>query len=214
VDREALLELIESLDTKSHDLSGALGFLRSVVATTPTKSAAQLEGRPDVQEALQVISDWVADAHKAAQTLETLAPQGAGRLVAEQVDKTLDGFTHDTSLDRIDEWRDDDTPVDTWAARIILRMQWLKEWLRAQVDWLGLGTAYKRWVSRLDASTCKYCRGLHGTVLPVGASFLTAAAQLGYTRTYGGLFAPPLHPRCRCRLEGVTQAEYDRGADT
>jgi hypothetical protein len=209
-----LLALIDSLDTSNHPyLTGALSFLRSVVATNPMKSAAQLQERPDVQQALQIIAKWVADAKTSTAGLVTLSPVGAAQVIEAATRPTIDAVVHDTSLvDRQEEWLASDDHT-SWAAKIILRMQWLKDWLHKQAGWVALDAPYKRWVSRLDASTCTFCRGLHGTVLPVSSSFMSTATALGFKRPYGGLFAPPLHPRCRCELEAVSQAEHDL-ADT
>lgn len=207
-----LLVAIDHLDPTQHDITGVLGFLRLIVANNPNKSVADLRTRPDLVEAESVITDWIADARKINTALGALVPAGE-KSITKSVDKTLDGFARDTALDRIDDWRNDDTPVSTWAAKIVLRMTWQRDWLRSQAEWVALGAPYKRWVSRLDERTCKYCRGLHGTVVPTNRSFARPARLLGYKRIYGGLFAPPLHPRCRCRLEPVTSLPADTSGE-
>lgn len=91
----------------------------------------------------------------------------------------------------------------------------------------------KRWVSRLAANTCHWCRQLHGSVVPLDAEFdhgtvhafghqhlrhvRTEAGSHRYHRPIGApiimthppavwgghLWGPPRHPECQCTLEIV-----------
>jgi hypothetical protein len=209
VDPDQLLAQIDALHPGDHDVAAALAFIRLVVANNPNKSAAEIVARIDVQHALAVIDGWLSDSRLAVTALVGEIP-AAAEIVRPAAADTLDRIEFDTRVEnRIGQWRADAEEPETWAAKIVLRMQWFRDWLAKQAAWATLGAPYKRWVSRLDPKTCVYCRGLHGVVMPVGASFAIEAGRIGYRRIYGGLFAPPLHPRCRCRLEPVSQTEYD-----
>lgn len=206
---DEVLALIDALDPENdRDLTAAIEHIRLVVGNNTKTAIATLNARPDIQEALGIIDAWVERASTALDESSRLIPGAAD--VVRQGEETLDGFISDTDPERRDTWKDQSEDPQSWAAKIILRMSWFRDWLRRQVESSNLATPYKRWVSRLDPKTCRYCRALHDTVIPVGESFVAAATAAGFRRIYGGLFAPPLHPRCRCRLVGVNQAEYDR----
>jgi len=105
----------------------------------------------------------------------------------------------------------------------------LEEGLRRQQAGEHLG---KMWVSLLKPTTCRWCRALHGTVVPLGAEFdhgephETPHHKLRHVRTpagerhfhrqigapiifsyppkvWGQLLGPPRHPGCECRIELV-----------
>jgi hypothetical protein len=77
----------------------------------------------------------------------------------------------------------------------------------------------KRWVASMDGKdprSCYWCRKLHGTTIPLGDSFLSylpgAVDLTGHghltqpPKPYrGALQAPPLHPRCRCKIVIVSE---------
>lgn len=208
---EELITLIDSIETDTKEVAEALAFIRLVVKNNPKKTPAQIMQRPDIQEALGVIDGWLRKAREAVEAVAAELPAEAVEIATGAATETLDKLETDTRIeDRIGEWQASDEPPESWAAKIVLRMQWFIDWLRSMVEWIALGAPYKRWVSRLDEKTCKFCRGLHGAVLPVGASFAIEAAKVGFTRIYGGLFAPPLHPNCRCTLRPVSQARYNQ----
>jgi hypothetical protein len=209
---EDFLGRLDALQPDNTDVSEALAFIRLVVKNNPGRPAQEIMARDDVREAMAVVDDWLDDTRALVQSLPN--PPGTATAATNQ---TLTGLERDTRVTdaRLAQWADSPEPADQWAAKVVLRMQWLLDWIEKLAGWLALGAPYKRWVSRLDPTTCKYCRGLHGAVLPATASFALEASLLGYTRVYGGLYAPPLHPRCRCWLEPVSQAEYEAlSADT
>lgn len=210
MNRAELLALIESLNPDNTQIAGALGFIRLVVENNPNKTAAQIEKRPDVQQALQVIQDWVDQAESVVTEVVNALPVGQGA-AARDLGKTLDTFEFDVDVSdsNLEKWRLGEESREVWTARMLLRMNWFVDWLRGVAGNLLIGSPYKRWVSRLAPNTCKYCAGLHGVVLPMGKSFLAEAKKLGFKRPYGGLYGPPLHPRCQCWLVPVTQAEVD-----
>lgn len=56
----------------------------------------------------------------------------------------------------------------------------------------------KYWVANfVDNVPCPSCTRLHGTSVPLGASF---QAETGEPGVYMDLIGPPRHPRCKCRL--------------
>lgn len=60
----------------------------------------------------------------------------------------------------------------------------------------------KMWVTRFRPTTCRTCAKLHGSVVPLGASF-DVKAHIGPgqpPKVYGDLLAPPRHPNCGCRI--------------
>lgn len=208
--REELLALIDTLEPENTQILQALLFLRLVVENNPMKTPEQIEKRPDVQQALKVIQDWVDATEAAIVQIIPVLPAGKGP-ISTDLGKTLDTLEDEFKVNEtnIDQWRQSEVLKEQWGASILLRMTWLVDWLRKTVENLTLGGPYKRWVSRLAENTCKFCRGLHGTVVPSGVSFLPAAKKLGYKHAYGGLFSPPLHPRCRCYLLAMSEAEYE-----
>ena len=60
----------------------------------------------------------------------------------------------------------------------------------------------KTWNATLDDKTCEICASLHGTTIPVGASFsqTTAGKEYAEELSYGGNDTAYAHPRCRCWL--------------
>lgn len=207
--REELLALIDSLEP-SAEIAQALAFIRIVVKNNPLKTADQIAKRPDVQQALKVIEKWTKAAEEVAVEVMSTLPVPTSAM-ARDLGKTLDDMESDVQVNQtnVDTWRLGETSPDSWAARIMLRMSWLVDWLRKTVGNLTLDAPYKRWVSRLADNTCRYCRDLHGVVVPMKKSFAPEAKKIGFTRTYGGLYSPPLHPRCQCFLAPVFQVEYD-----
>jgi hypothetical protein len=82
----------------------------------------------------------------------------------------------------------------------------------------------KRWMSRRDGRACHWCRNLDGVTIGLDDSFLPylggAADLSGHGHLTqppgpyrGELFAPPLHPRCRCKLMIVTEIPRARAAE-
>lgn len=69
------------------------------------------------------------------------------------------------------------------------------------------------WVASMDGKdprSCAWCKALHGTRIPLGSQFPhpQPAGKRRPPRLYlGTLFAPPLHPRCRCKLVIVTAGQ-------
>jgi hypothetical protein len=217
VTREELLALIDSLNPEAQEIAAALGFIRLVVKNNPMKTAEQIRRRSDVQQALRVIEDWVKSTEEATVQALLSLPVAKSK-IAQDVGKTLDQFEAETDItdENLDTWRVGEQTDEAWTASMLLRMTWLVEWLRKLVEGLTLTTPYKVWRSRLADNTCKWCRALHGTVLPAGKSFAPTLLALGYPKKYlyGGLYAPGLHPRCACWLEGVSQTEYQTLVDT
>lgn len=216
MDPQELLALVDSLEPEGQSLPDALALLRLVVINNPEKTATELRERSDVRDAIAAVELWLADASAAVIVVAGALPVAAGRAMRRDTALTLTKFREDITFNdaRIGEWREDPTPHEVWGSRIVLRIQWFLDWLRRQVEWMGLRASYKRWVSQLAPNTCSYCRALHGVVLPVGRSFAAEARKVGWTRIYGGLFGPPLHPSCQCWLEAFTQEEYDALVDT
>lgn len=91
----------------------------------------------------------------------------------------------------------------------------------------------KMWVSKLKPTTCRWCRALHGTVIPLDSEFdhgspaETPHHKLRHVRTpagaqhfhreigapiiftyppkvWGFLWGPPRHPECECEIELVS----------
>jgi hypothetical protein len=199
-ERNELFLLIESLKPEGRQIPEALLFLRLVVANNPKKTDAEIVQRPDVNQAFEALERWIIDAVKTIKVVNSILPV-ADNLITKSAEETLETFAEDFHRDRIADWRNDQEKMSQWIARILLRMNWFVDWLRSQVEFLTTNAPYKRWVSRLASNTCKYCRALHGTILPIEKSFAPAARKAGFKRIYGGLYAPPLHPRCQCRLE-------------
>lgn len=216
MERNDILSSLDDLNPEEKQISQALAFLRLVVENNPKKTAEQIRVRPDVQQALEIINRWISDVGELVDEVIKIVPKQAVKDITKSVDKTLSSFEAEISISdqRLGEWRDGSESSEAWAAKIILRMSWLIDWIRAQVEGLTLGAPYKRWNCRMSPNSCVYCRGLNGVVLPAGKSFKTEAKKLGFTRIYGGLFGPKLHPRCMCYLTPVSQEEFDSLTDT
>ena len=199
---EEILNQIKTLDPKDRNISAALSLLRLVVQNNQDKTVQQLLARRDVRESIGAIQDWISEAEKIAESVAAELPRGIARKVREDTSKTLSKLTEETAFneERLGAWKSDSIEADAWAARVILRMQWLVDWLRKQAEWMKLKSPYKRWVSRLAPNTCKYCKALHNVIIPIGESFAVEAKKAGFERVYGGLWGPPLHPSCQCRL--------------
>lgn len=209
--REELLDQAQSLEP-TPEITQALAFLMLVTRNNPDKTAAQITRRTDVQEALAVIEAWVSKANAAVDALTQSLPPQVAVTISREARRTVRGIRDDAQVTtaRAGEWHAlSDQEATNWSARIVLRMQWFMEWLRGQIESLLLSAPYKKWMSRLAPNTCRYCRALHGVVLPAGASFAVEAVKAGFLRVYGGLYAPPLHPHCQCWVVGVSQAEFD-----
>lgn len=84
---------------------------------------------------------------------------------------------------------------------------------------------WKRWESRQDGKACHWCQKLHGVTIGLDDSFLPylggPADLSGHghltqpPKPYRGeLQAPPLHPRCRCRLVIVTEPKHGGNHET
>jgi hypothetical protein len=191
-------------------LSQALGFVRLVFENNPAKSQADILKRPDVQQALAVIVEWVEKTKETVGHLADEAPEHLAEHVAkviEQSNTTLDKYVAETKPSQLQKKQVGLSPkeYDAWAAQFALRVNWFSEFIRAAVEAFRLSAPFKRWVSKLTDVTCKYCKALHGTVVPVGASFAPAAVAAGYPAkwVYAGLYGPRLHPHCQCTLQGV-----------
>lgn len=197
---------LAALDPRGENsaVSIALAFLRLVVRNNPNAKIMDMLARPDVKSAHQVISDWLSRARAASTSILTDAPSvpdWALEGVKTEAQGTLAKLRRDTRISRanIAKWRDDDPTA--WAAQIVLRMNWFREWLQTHQDQQPpAGAQYKTWVSRLAENTCKYCARLHGTTIPITDSFAPYAQGVGFPKVYGGLFGPPMHPNCQCGL--------------
>lgn len=205
---DEIFDLIEDLHPdKNKDITEALAFIRLVVKNNPKKTAAQIYARSDVKEALGVLEDWSKKALEASKQVVVEVPKKVATEVVDQATETVTGIVEDVrpTETTVEKWREDDPTA--WAAQIILRMAWFVEWLLGQANTFLLTGKYKRWVSRLAPNTCKFCRALHGTVVPIYASFAPAAIAAGYPKKYiyAGLFSPPLHPRCQCTCVSVNR---------
>lgn len=60
----------------------------------------------------------------------------------------------------------------------------------------------RRWVSRNDANTCKWCKALHGKVVAPGQPFPKGKGLKTYKNK--PLWRPPRHPNCRCVVVPTT----------
>lgn len=189
-----LAELSQRLNA---DVVAALSFLNLVVENNPDRDITEIEARPDVQEALEVILDWFDAVEDFVQ--ETfLTPLMDADILAVTV--TLDRATDDIVERKI--WTD---PQRTRQLR--LRLDWLIAWLMTPLYLIGilLGTTSqtytrKTWVSRLGPTTCTVCRALHGITIGIRDSFEPYARRAGMKRIYGSLLGPQAHPRCQCSL--------------
>lgn len=185
----------ELVETLQEDVTDALAFLNLVVENNPGRDLTELEARPDVQEALGTILDWLDEVQDFVE--ETL-PQPRMEADIEAVQQTLDRATTDV-VDR-QFWA---TPHQTRQLR--LRLEWLMDWLLLPLQLIAVllsnnPPTRKTWMSRLDPTTCRYCRALHGITIGVNDSFEPYARAAGWARVYGSLLTPPLHPRCRCQI--------------
>lgn len=209
-------EYIEQLDPRNDtSLKSALAFLRLVMRNNPDRPIEEIFGRPDTQSALTVVNNWISEAERTAVVVIAESPVIPAQAIADvsaEVEDTIAKLRRDTDVteENRDSWREDTKDLP-WIARIILRMWWLIQWLLGLVG-VPLGALTKTWISRLAENTCRFCRALHGTTIPVGDSFAAYARRAGVKRVYGGLYAPPLHPRCQCRLRyGLAPADTSGG---
>lgn len=180
----------------TEDVVAALSFLNLVVENNPGRDLSEIEARPDVQEALEVILDWF-DAVE--EFVEETFPTPDMDADIRAVKTTLDRATDDIVEKKV--WA---SPQRTRQLR--LRLDWLIAWLLIPLYLIGLlldpSTPYTRktWISRLTPNTCTVCRALHGVTIPINASFEPYARRAGWTRFYGSLLTPQLHPNCQCSL--------------
>lgn len=171
------------------DVKAALAFLNTIVASSRSQSIIEIEQRPDVQEAIRVIHDFLDDVLRLTQTLPD--SMQADRMA---VLKTVSRMREDMQ-DRI--WTDP-RATNTFWTRLVWLMAWLI-WPFLLLDAIASKRFTKKtWISRLSDNTCTYCRRLHGVTIPIDASFAPAAIAIGWTRIYGSLMVPPLHPSCGC----------------
>lgn len=107
-----------------------------------------------------------------------------------------------------------DTMINTRADRIKENESYAIGQLAQQVHWVKLRETgevgpdvTKQWHTAADEFVCPVCGPIHGKIV-------------GITKTFSrGVFAPPVHPSCRCwveLLEGstiVTKRDYNRDSD-
>ena len=82
---------------------------------------------------------------------------------------------------------------------------------------LSDGVEYVEWFTQEDERVCPFCYELHGKTKPVGQAWFelgeTATGELpdGSTQTltfdYMPVYAPPVHPACRCEVYPVLKEE-------
>lgn len=180
----------------TEDVVAALSFLNLVVENNPDRDLTEIEARPDVQEALEIILDWF-DAVE--DFVEETFPTPLMESDISAVKTTLDRATDDIVERKV--WS---SPQRTRQLR--LRLGWLIDWLLIPLYLIGLfldpSTTYTRktWISRLTPNTCSVCRALHGVTIGIRDSFEPYARRAGWTRFYGSLLTPQLHPSCQCSL--------------
>jgi len=205
VTKEELRAKIYGLDPGAWQIAEALTLLRLVLENNPQKSVEEITKRSDVVEAISAIDEWLTETAQAAKALAGMLTPKIRSAIDNDTSATLVKLKADTRFSR-------DTMLESttqkWGAGIILRMRWLLAWMVRNLD-LVMDAPYKVWRSRLAYNSCRFCLGLHGAVIPAKSSFRPLARKLGWTRFYGGLFGPPLHPSCQCWLEPVSQAVYD-----
>ena len=181
-----------------------------VMRNNPTKSMADILKRPDVQEALREAAEKgrIAVRHDVTRTwLDQNAPTASTYLssLLDDIDSNAQTFPARVSkaltINNADAvkaiiYRD---RLRASAAQAVAETRAKAEALLATQKKNGIQSV--RWVSRLDASTCSYCKALHGDVVKIGQSF--DAAKLGKLKLYHDLTTPPAHVNCRCTLEVV-----------
>lgn len=201
MEKQEILSRISQLNPSNFPISQALAFLRIVVENNPTKPASDIAKRTDVKSAQKVINDWVDEVQKLMDEAFSLLPRVAARALVASIYPTLQGFKDEVNLteSRIGTWKLDQTK-EISIAKIILRMNWTLEWLSAQLELSDKKGKWKTWNCRMAPNSCTWCKGLNGTTIRNYASFKATAKKLGWKRPYGGLFAPPLHPSCKCYL--------------
>ena len=173
------------------DVAAALAFLNLIVQNNPDAEQSELEQRPDVREAQSTVLLWLAAILILTQDFpEWLSEERVAveDTVARMRDEILKGVWMVVKLTNL----------------ILVRFQFLVDWLRGPIALIEAFESKqytkKTWISQLTWSTCTYCRRLHGTTIPITASFAPYARAVGWTRVYGDLRSPGLHPRCRCTL--------------
>lgn len=149
-------------------------------------------GLPSGRRAIRVLLRWVEE----AASFVTLFP----------ISMDDDGNALDVTTAQLKR----DIEVNyVWASTkgansLVARMTWLTNWLKETIKFLDTlqdrKFTQKTWMSRLRPETCTYCRKLHGVTIPIWDSFREHAIEVGWTRIYGALYNPPLHPNCQCRL--------------
>lgn len=182
-------ELYSDLTTEVRE---ALAFLALVVRNNPSTNIVIIMARTDVTEALDVVFQWLNRARQIVNTLPEVVEEDRQAALG-----TIEGL--ERSMEDDEAWA-----YDITSRMFFFRCVWFLEWLMILTRFLELlansNYATKTWVSRLAPNTCSYCRLMHGTTLPIGSSFAPQARAIGWTRVYGSLMTPPLHPRCLCVL--------------
>jgi hypothetical protein len=205
VTKEELRAKIYSLDPGAWQIAEALTLLRLVLENNPNRSIDEILERTDVIQAIETIDEWMDETAQAAQALAGMLTPKIGIAIRADTSTTLAKLESDTRFSRETMLQG---TTQKWGAGIILRMRWLLAWMVRNLD-LVMDAPYKVWRSRLAYNSCRYCLGLHGAVIPAKNSFRPLARRLGWTRFYGGLYGPPLHPSCQCWLEPVSREVYE-----
>lgn len=208
--RQDLLQQVAGLDLKDPDDVGrALTFLRLVMINNPGRPPEDLTTRSDVTSAIAVVEGWLTRARSVAAAVADQVIGSAQDEIRSSLQQTLAKIALDTQFSAHNAltWQAQGADaVVPETAKIILRMHYAQDFLDQTVRNMLRDLPYRRWVARKDKVCCRYCKALDGTVVTAEESFAQAAASAGYLKIYGGLYGPPLHPNCRCRIQAVRLA--------
>jgi hypothetical protein len=208
--RQDLLQQVDGLDLKDpDDIARALAFLRQVVINNPGRPVDEIATRSDVTSAAAAVNGWLTRARAAGQNVADNVLASAQDEIRVSVRQTLGQLAHETNLSAVNAatWQSQGADAITpETAKVVLRMTYLKDFLAHTTRQMLRDLPYRRWVARKDKVCCSYCKALDGTVVTADESFAQAAARAGFLKIYGGLYGPPLHPNCRCRIQAVTLA--------
>jgi hypothetical protein len=191
--------LLASLAT---DVLVSLVHLRLVVRNNPLARAADLLARPDIGSVVDLLGRWFDRAEALIDRLaaETPLSPAGDTIQADAMRETIARMRTETAINdqNVDQWQAEDPAEEqAWLARMQLRQGWFASFLEALLGAeVPAHASTKTWTSRLDSRTCSYCARLHGVTIELTESFAGHARAAGWSKVYGGLYGPPLHPSC------------------